>query len=131
MAKNFSILLVLSIAILLGTALPAAAQRVGGGIDSASTAKKVRITGTVTDASDGEVLIGVSVMPKKNLSAGSSTDLNGLYVVEAEIGDVLIFDYVGYTRQEITVTGQTAVDIKLAVDNEVLQEATVVGYGTQ
>ena len=99
--------------------------------NQSAKAKKVRITGTVTDASDGEVLIGVSVMPKKHMASGSATDLNGLYVVEAEIGDVLIFDYVGYKRLEVAVTGQPSMDIKLAVDNEVLQEATVVGYGTQ
>ena len=99
--------------------------------DQSAKAKKVRITGTVTDASDGEILIGVSVMPKKQRASGSATDINGLYVVEAEIGDVLIFDYMGYKRLEVAVTGQPSIDVQLGADTEVLQEVTVVGYGTQ
>ena len=94
-------------------------------------APKVRITGTITDLSDGQPLIGVVVRSKSSPQTGSSTDLNGLYVIEADKGDILIFSYMGYRDLEVPVTGESVVDVKMSLNQEVLSEATVVGYGTQ
>ena len=92
---------------------------------------KVRITGTVVDIQDKQPLIGVGVRLKSHPQVGSSTDLNGLYVIEAEKGDALLFSYMGYKDLEVPVTGETTVDIAMSMDTEVLSEAMVVGYGTQ
>lgn len=93
--------------------------------------KKIRITGTVKDIQDGQPLVGVVVRPKSRPQTGSSTDLDGLYVIEVDKGDALVFTYLGYLDLEVPVTGETVVDVAMQFNNEVLEEATVVGYGTQ
>ena len=93
--------------------------------------KRIRITGTVKDVQDGQPLVGVVVRPKSRPQTGSSTDLDGLYVIEADKGDVLIFGYMGYLDLEVPVTGETVVDVAMQLDTEILDEATVVGFGTQ
>lgn len=92
---------------------------------------RIRITGTVTDMQDGEPLIGVVVRPKSRPQTGCSTDFNGLYVIEVDKGDALLFSYMGYSDLEVPVTGETVVDAKMSLNTETLSEATVVGYGTQ
>ena len=93
--------------------------------------KRIRITGTVKDIQDGQPLVGVVVRPKSRPQTGSSTDLDGLYVIEVDKGDVLIFGYMGYLDLEVPVTGETVVDVSMQLDKEVLEEAMVVGFGTQ
>ena len=92
---------------------------------------KIRITGTVKDAQDGQPLVGVVVRPKSRPQTGSSTDLDGLYVIEVDKGDVLLFGYLGYRDLEVPVTGEPVIDVAMQLSDEVLEEATVVGYGTQ
>lgn len=92
---------------------------------------RIRITGTVTDMQDGLPLIGVVVRPKSRPQTGSATDFDGLYVIDVDKGDVLIFSYLGYLDLEIPVTGEPVIDVQMALNNETLSEATVVGYGTQ
>lgn len=100
-------------------------------VQTQSAPKKIRITGTVTDIQDGEPLVGVVVRPKSRPMTGSSTDLDGLYVIDIDKGDVLMFSYIGYKDLEVPVTGETLVDVAMQLNNETLEEATVVGYGTQ
>src|SRR6188508_1103501 len=59
------------------------------------------ITGTVTD-STGKPMQGVSIK-KKNTSAGTVTNDQGIYQITASPADVLVFSYVGYQNQEVTV----------------------------
>ena len=68
------------------------------------SADTLTVTGTVTSASDGEPLIGVTVQVK-GTAAGTSTDIDGNYSIKAETGKTLVFSYVGMTQREITVTG--------------------------
>ena len=44
---------------------------------------------------------------------------------------MLEFSYIGYKTQEVALVGQTHIDVTLQVDNEVLDEVVVVGYGSQ
>ena len=96
-----------------------------------SPATKVRITGVVSDAADKQPLIGVVVRLKSNPMVGNSTDLDGLYVIEADSDDVLQFTYMGYDDVEVPVNGQSEINVTLAMNQEVLEEAMVVGFGTQ
>ena len=93
--------------------------------------KPLRITGCVKDAADGLPLIGVNVLLKNNLNVGTSTDINGNYIIEAKPGDIVVFNYVGYADSEFVVDGRTEVNIAMKMDTEELNQATVVGYGTQ
>lgn len=85
------------------------------------------IKGKVTEPNN-EVLIGVSVSIN-NTTKGVITDVDGNYSIQANPTDVLVFSFVGYESQNITVGNQTTVNVALAEDAAVLEEVVVVGYG--
>ena len=88
------------------------------------------LSGMVTSASDGEPLIGVSVIVKGTTN-GTVTDFDGKYSLKVNQGQTLIFSYIGYVSQEIKYAGQTAINIVLKEDTELLDEVVVIGYGVQ
>ena len=63
------------------------------------------VTGTVTDDSS-QPLPGVSIIVK-GTSTGTTSDFDGKYSISASNGDVLVFSYVGFDTQEVTVSGNT------------------------
>ncbi len=87
------------------------------------------ITGVVTDASNGEALIGVSVSGK-GTSIGTVTDFDGVYSLSVP-KDVttLVFSYVGYTSVEKPVTA-LKMDVKMASEATQIDEVVVSAYGT-
>jgi len=87
------------------------------------------VSGTVTQASDGEPLIGVSIQIK-GTNQGTSTDIDGNYTIKADKGAVLVFSYVGFKPREIKVDSER-IDLALLEDSEMLDEVVVVGYGVQ
>ncbi|MDP9080289.1 MAG: TonB-dependent receptor [Bacteroidota bacterium] len=91
----------------------------------------MQVTGRVTDEK-GLALPGVSVS-LKGTSVGGVTDVTGNFsinVPDAASG-VLVFTYVGYLTQEVSLAGRTTVNISLKEDSRSLNEVVVVGYGTQ
>ncbi|MDB5143573.1 MAG: SusC/RagA family TonB-linked outer membrane protein [Mucilaginibacter sp.] len=97
--------------------------------DDKSTAA-VTITGTVSDAT-GAPLPGVSVK-LKGTSLGTVTDVNGKYNLTLPDGSgTLLFNFLGFTPQEVAVNNQTVINIKLAEESKALNEVVVVGYTTQ
>lgn len=92
----------------------------------------INITGRVTD-SKGEALIGVTVKLKGN-TLGAATNITGdfsINIPENVSNPVLVFSYIGFTTQEITVNGRTRINVQLVEDARALDEVVVVGYGTQ
>ncbi len=87
------------------------------------------VTGTVTSASDGETLPGVTVTVK-NKEIATQTDVNGNYSIIAEANDVLVFSYIGFSRQEVPIDSRTTIDVALEDQGEALDEVIVIGYGT-
>ncbi|MEI6899616.1 MAG: TonB-dependent receptor [Bacteroidota bacterium] len=96
---------------------------------SVAFAQELTITGKVTDAADGSTIPGVTVVVK-GTSTGAVTDIDGHYSLKAKAGDVLVFSYVGYTSQEITVAAKTEINVVLATGVKSLNEVIVIGYGT-
>jgi TonB-linked SusC/RagA family outer membrane protein len=90
------------------------------------------IKGKVTDNS-GDGLPGVNVVLKGN-TTGTSTDQNGDYSlsIPAATGEnqTLVFSFIGYVKQEVSLSNRTVIDIKLVTDTQNLDEVVVVGYGT-
>jgi len=92
-------------------------------------AQNKTITGTVTDSKQ-EPLIGVNVTLKGNSSVGTITDIDGNYTLSVPSDKaVLIYSYIGYTSQEVTVGQQSTINIILKEDAQALDEVVVVGYG--
>jgi len=80
---------------------------------------------------DGEILPGVSVKAKNN-SAGTSTDNQGQFKLQVPITEtILVFSYVGYVSQEVSITTGKSIDVTMVPDAQALNEVVVVGYGTQ
>jgi len=88
------------------------------------------IKGTVRDAS-GNGLPGVNVLIKGS-QQGTITDPDGGFALNIEgNSSVLVFSFVGYNTQEVTVGNQTSLEIVMAEDAKALEELVVVGYGVQ
>lgn len=92
-------------------------------------AQSIQVTGTVTSASDGEPLIGASVLVI-GTKTGTATDIDGNFTIQAERGATVSFSYVGYNTREVKVTGGR-LDVALEENSGVLDEVVVVGYGVQ
>ena len=91
-------------------------------------AQASKVAGKVTDAS-GMPLIGVSVTVKDTVK-GTATDVDGNYALDAQKTDVLVFEFLGYKTQEITVGSQTVINVSLVEDMTAIDQVVVVGYGT-
>ncbi|WP_340154896.1 TonB-dependent receptor [uncultured Winogradskyella sp.] len=87
------------------------------------------VIGTVT-AEDLGPVPGASVL-LKGTSKGTSTDFDGNYSLSVNDPDaILVFSYIGYTTQEVKVSGKKIINIVLEPSLESLDEVVVIGYGT-
>jgi len=96
-------------------------------LTSAVTDRALR--GTIKDETGNE-LPGVSII-LKGTQQGTVSDANGNY--ELTIPDdntVLVFSFVGFISQEVTVGTRTRLDVTLQTDTKALEEIVVIGYGT-
>ncbi len=92
-------------------------------------AQTATITGTITDSSDGMELPSVTVL-EKGTTNGTTSDFNGKYTIEiSNKNATLQFTYVGYKTKEITLTGETLVDVSLEQSSEALDEVVVTAFG--
>ncbi len=69
------------------------------------------ITGKITDET-GEALFGATVQVK-GTSTGVTADGDGMYSIQAKEGDVLIFSFIGYSSQQITVGSSTTINVQM------------------
>lgn len=89
------------------------------------------ISGTVLDASLGDPVPGATVIVK-GTTRGTATDLDGKFTLPLQAEDqILVISFVGYLTQEIEIGNQTTVTVNLEEDIQSLQEAVVIGYGSQ
>lgn len=89
--------------------------------------KERKITGRVSD--DMGPLIGVNVLVK-GTNVGAITDMDGNFtLVTTEANPVLQISYIGYTTQEITVVGNTPLNVKLSSDAQQIEEVVVTALG--
>jgi len=93
-------------------------------------AQDVVVTGTVLDGEFGTSLPGVNI-EVKGKSTGTLTDGEGKYSLSVAKGDVLVFSFIGYATQEVTVGDKPVIDVVLNIEATKLAEVVVVGYGTQ
>lgn len=79
---------------------------------------------------NGDPLLGVTILVK-NTNRGTTTDIDGAYDIQADVGEVLVFSYVGFVTQEITVGDNSVIDVKLLQSASVLDEVVLVSTGYQ
>jgi TonB-linked SusC/RagA family outer membrane protein len=89
-------------------------------------AQNKTITGTVKDASD--VVIGASVVVK-GTTKGTMTDLDGKYTITVPAtAKQLVFSFVGYESQTVTIGNQSKIDVVLKESAQMLDEVVAIGY---
>ncbi len=88
------------------------------------------VKGVVKDATNGDVLPGVSISIK-GTTIGTQTDFDGMYTLSnIDKGAILVFNYLGYKTKEVLVN-QATINVSLEQATESLNEVVVIGYGTQ
>ncbi|MBC7947451.1 MAG: SusC/RagA family TonB-linked outer membrane protein [Chitinophagaceae bacterium] len=88
------------------------------------------VSGKVTDAKDGTPVVGASVVAK-GTTVGTSTNNNGMFSLNVSSSvNTLVVTSVGYDAYEVSITGQSSVDISLTPQAGGLSEVVVIGYGT-
>jgi len=93
-------------------------------------AQNITVKGKVSDGGDKSTIPSVSVLVKGTQN-GTQTDANGVYSISAPANATLVFTYLGYTTQEVSVNNQTTINIELKSSTQQLDQVVVVGYGTQ
>ncbi|WP_073572866.1 carboxypeptidase-like regulatory domain-containing protein [Algoriphagus zhangzhouensis] len=96
-----------------------------------ANAQNRTISGTVLDASLGDPVPGATVLVK-GTTRGVATDLDGKFTLDIQSGDqVLVVSFVGYLTAEVEIGNQSTFTINLEEDIQSLEEAVVIGYGSQ
>jgi len=88
------------------------------------------VSGKVISGEDNSEVPGVNVAIK-GTSSGTITDFEGNYSLSVPDGAVLMFSFVGFQPQEVTVGTQSTINVTLMPDIKQLEELVVVGYGVQ
>ena len=97
----------------------------------AAQAQNRAVTGKVTTVDTKEALPGVTVL-LKGTTIGTGTNADGSYTLQVPAeGGTLVFSFVGYTRKEVAIAGQSTISVALTTDENSLDDVVVVGYGTQ
>ena len=89
------------------------------------------VSGTVSSADDGSMLVGVNIVVK-NTDTGTTTNENGAFVLEGvSANDVLVLSYIGYETAEVAVSGRAVIEVTLVSTVIAGEDVVVIGYGTQ
>lgn len=89
-----------------------------------------QVQGIIRDKSNGETLANVVIL-KKGTEIGTTSDINGAFVLAAQAGDTLVFSYLGYLSQEQVVPLDLSLNLTLEITGISLSEVVVTGYGIQ
>lgn len=92
-------------------------------------AQNVEVSGQVLDPT-GFALPGVNIVVSGTAS-GTVTDVNGNYRISVPSDAILVFNFIGFQSQEVSVDGRSLINVVLVEDFLSLSEVVVVGYGTQ
>ncbi len=91
--------------------------------------EKIKIKGVVTN-SKKEFLIGATIWVK-GTKDGAITNFDGSYEIMAKKGDVLVFEYMGYKKLEVTVSDSLIINPIMLEDVSKLDEVKIISTGYQ
>lgn len=87
-----------------------------------------RVSGKITDGTNGTPMAGVNVVVKGTTN-GTTTDALGIFVIDANPSDILVFSFIGFKVKEESVGNRAVIDITLEEDVNSLQQVTInAGY---
>lgn len=89
------------------------------------------ITGIVLDET-GESVMGATILEGNTTSNGTTTNDDGTFTLTLKSNaDFITVHYIGYKPQEVNITNRNKLEITLELNENVLDDVVVVGYGTQ
>lgn len=95
----------------------------------AQDAEQYTVNGYIKDVSNGETLIGATVVVK-GTSRGVATNAYGFYSLSLEPGDyTLSYEYLGFRteQKEVQLSSNLKMDVELSEDVALLEEVVVLG----
>ena len=92
-------------------------------------AQRLTVQGKVVSKTDGESIIGATVIETNQPSNGTITDIDGNFTLSVPQGAELSISYIGF--KTVNVKAQATLNIVLEEESELLQEVVVTGYTTQ
>ena len=93
------------------------------------SAQDIKVQGTVVSATDGEPIIGASVVIE-GTNIGTVTDIDGNFTLNAKGKGKIKISYLGFKSTEKAFTTSSTLDVKLAEDANMLDEVVAIGYGS-
>jgi TonB-dependent starch-binding outer membrane protein SusC len=87
------------------------------------------VTGIITFSGTGEPVPGANIVIK-GTETGTISGIDGEYSIRVNEGDILIFSFIGYLKDEISVGKESIYNVSLSEDITQLDAVVKVGYGT-
>lgn len=87
------------------------------------------VSGVIND-NTGQTLPGVNIIVE-GTSIGTQSDFDGKYSIKAKKGDVLLFSFIGFQSQKVTISDTNTINLVMEEELSTLDEIVIVGYGTQ
>ena len=91
-------------------------------------AQEKTLSGVVSDE-NGLPLPSATVLVKGTTN-GTQTDFDGNYSITAQVGDIIVFAYVGYNTKEVTVGASNKINVSMELDNT-LDEVVVTAFSNK
>lgn len=96
---------------------------------STSLSAQTRVTGTVYESDGKTPMVGATIM-QKGTSNGTATDIDGKFSLKVTgKNPVLVFQSVGYTKQEVAAKGKTEFTITMKESATMLNDVVVTALG--
>jgi TonB-linked SusC/RagA family outer membrane protein len=90
--------------------------------------QQVIISGKITDTNGG-ILPGVNVVLKGTMM-GAISNTEGIYTISVPDGNgILVFSFIGYISKELSISGNTKIDVMLSEEMTSLNEVVVTALG--
>lgn len=91
---------------------------------------QITVSGIISDDYNDGTMPGVNVI-EKGTNNGTISDFDGKFTIKvANANSVLVFSFIGYATQEIVVGSKTTINVNMKLDDMVIEDVVVVGYGS-
>ena len=97
-------------------------------LSATALAQNITVKGSVVDET-GVGIVGASVQVK-GTTTGIAADVDGNFTISVPSNATLVISSIGYETKEVTVNGKNIINVTLRSDNEFLESAVVLGYGS-
>ena len=87
--------------------------------------QNITVKGNVTSKTDGQPIIGASVVQNDSKSTGTITDLDGNFTISVPKNASLAISYIGY--KEVIIAAKPSLKIVMEEDSKMIDEVVVTG----